>query len=95
MRETDDGLYVEGQLDIEDSERAREVWRSVKRGRASLSFGFVVKSSHQERDIKVLTEIDLFEVSIVGVPANEPRGFSARRRSTTSTPTLTKRRSIG
>ena len=26
MRETDEGLYVEGELDIQDSETAREVW---------------------------------------------------------------------
>ena len=31
MKETEQGLYVEGQLDLEDSEIAREVWRSVKR----------------------------------------------------------------
>jgi Escherichia/Staphylococcus phage prohead protease len=71
MRETGEGLYVEGQLDIDDSETAREVWRSVKRGRASLSFGFLVKSAHKDGDVRVFDEIDLFEISIVAAPANE------------------------
>jgi HK97 family phage prohead protease len=71
MKETEQGLYVEGQLDIEDSDTAREVWRSVKRGRVSLSFGFLVKAAHDEGDVHVLDEIDLFEVSIVAAPANE------------------------
>src|SRR5512147_257007 len=39
MEERDAGLYIEASLDIEDSELAREAWRSVKRGRISLSFG--------------------------------------------------------
>ena len=38
MIEVEDGLFVEGDLDIHDSDRAREVWRSVKRNRISLSF---------------------------------------------------------
>jgi phage head maturation protease len=68
---TEPAPFVEGQLDIEDSETAREVWRSVKRGRVSLSFGFLVKAAHDEGDVRVLDEIDLFEVSIVSAPANE------------------------
>jgi hypothetical protein len=37
MAERDDGLFVEGQLDITDSAVAREVWRLVKgNGRAEL-----------------------------------------------------------
>src|SRR5512132_3758314 len=71
MKEPSEGLLVAGQLDIEESETAREVWRSVKRGRVSLSFGFLVKTAHDEDDIHVLDEVDLFEVSIVAAPANE------------------------
>ncbi len=37
MRETDEGLYVEGELELEDSVVAREVWRSVKNNTVGLS----------------------------------------------------------
>ena len=40
LKETDEGLHVEGKLDLEESERAREIWRSVKSGAISLSFGY-------------------------------------------------------
>src|SRR5512147_2566360 len=33
MEERDAGLYIEASPDLEDSELAREAWRSVKRGR--------------------------------------------------------------
>jgi hypothetical protein len=45
MREIDAGLYVEGKLDIEDSELAREAWRSLKRNRIGLSFGYLITRS--------------------------------------------------
>jgi hypothetical protein len=50
MRETDDGLYVEGQLDLKDSELAREAWRSLKRNRIGLSFGFLTTDAGQRDD---------------------------------------------
>jgi uncharacterized protein len=55
MHERPDGLYVEGKLDIEDSEMAREAWRSVKRNRIGLSFGFLVVDEHDDNGVKVLT----------------------------------------
>lgn len=71
MEERDAGLYVEGQLDIEDSELAREAWRSVKRNRISLSFGFLVEKDRTASDgVKELTQIDLMEVTLTAVPAN-------------------------
>ena len=71
MEERDAGLYVEGQLDIEDSELAREAWRSVKRNRISLSFGFLVEEDRKGADgVKELTKIDLMEVTLTAVPAN-------------------------
>lgn len=71
MRETDSGLYVEGKLDLADSEIAREAWRSMKNGSMSLSFGYVVdKARKATGGITELLQIDLFEVSIVPAPAN-------------------------
>ena len=35
------GLYVEGKLDLDDSQVAREAWRSMRDDRVSLSFGYL------------------------------------------------------
>jgi len=71
MSEREDGLYVEGKIDIADSKIAREVWRSMKRNRASLSIGYLVLDKATRADGLVeLREIDLLEVSIVSQPAN-------------------------
>jgi HK97 family phage prohead protease len=71
MRETAEGLYVEGQLDLEDSETARQAWRSMKADRVGLSFGYLAtKSRERAGGVLELTEIDLFEISVVPAPAN-------------------------
>lgn len=65
------GLYVEGKLDLADSEIAREAWRSIKNGTMSLSFGYAVdKARKAAGGITELLELDLFEISIVPAPAN-------------------------
>jgi phage head maturation protease len=80
MRETDDGLYVEGQLDLEDSELAREAWRSLKRNRIGLSFGFLTTDAGRRDDgVKELRAVDLFEITLTGAPANsDTRVLSAK-----------------
>jgi uncharacterized protein len=71
MREIDEGLYVEGRLNLDDSEVAREAWRSMKANAMSLSFGYLVKKDRKRRyGVRELQEIDLFEISIVPSPAN-------------------------
>jgi HK97 family phage prohead protease len=71
MRETAEGLRVRGQLDLQDSETAREAWRSMRNERVGLSFGFLVNASHDDGNgVRVLTEIDLFEVSITASPVS-------------------------
>lgn len=71
MRETDQGLYVEGNLDLENSDQAREVWRLVKADSISLSFGYIVNDGFKRKDgVAELTELDLFEVSLTPAPAN-------------------------
>lgn len=71
MHESDKGLYVEGKVDISASETAREAWRSIKNGTMSLSFGYLVtKARKAAAGVTELLDIDLFEVSIVPVPAN-------------------------
>jgi HK97 family phage prohead protease len=65
------GLEASGRLDLEESETAREAWRSMKDGRMSLSFGYLVVLQSKRKDgVNELHELDLFEISIVPVPAN-------------------------
>ena len=71
MRETAQGLRVKGQLDLEESEMAREAWRSMKANRVGWSFGYLVSGEHTRSDgVRVLTELDLFEISITPAPVN-------------------------
>ena len=63
-------MYVEGKLDLQDSEVAREAWRSMKNDAFSLSFGYVTLQTRKRGGINDLLELDLFEVSIVPHPAN-------------------------
>jgi phage head maturation protease len=71
MRETADGLLVRGRLDLQGSETAKAAWRAMREDSMSLSFGFVAGKRHDEGDVTVLDQIDLFEVSIVPAPAND------------------------
>ena len=76
MREAEEGLYVRGQLDLEDSEVAREAWRSMKNNSVALSFGYMVTKSRDRDDgVRELLGIDLFEISIVPHPANANTRF--------------------
>lgn len=66
------GLPVEGRLLIEDIQRAKQAHSLMKRGGLSgLSIGYVLKKSEKDDDtgITTLTEIDLWEVSLVTFPA--------------------------
>lgn len=74
MVEDQKGLYVEGQLLVDDVQRAREA-RALMKAKAvsGLSIGFDVVVEEWDSKTKLLTlkEIDLWEVSIVTFPANE------------------------
>lgn len=72
MRETDAGLVVVAQLDLEESEKAREAWKLVKRGVLGASFGYLATESHERSDgVRVISEIDLLEVSLTPSPMND------------------------
>lgn len=88
-RETDDGLYVEGQLDLENSEVAREAWRSMKANRVALSFGFMVTDDRLRSDgVRELRGIDLFEISITPGPANPDTRILTVKAATNRDPAL-------
>jgi HK97 family phage prohead protease len=71
MVETDEGLVVEGQLDLDGSERAREAWRAMKTGSVGLSFGYLRQQERKAADgANELLRLDLFEISLTPAPAN-------------------------
>jgi HK97 family phage prohead protease len=71
MRETAEGLFVRGKLDLEGSEVARDVWKLIKSNVVSLSFGYLANEAHTRADgIQELRELDLYEISLTPAPAN-------------------------
>lgn len=72
MVEDSKGLRIKGQLALETM-RGKEAHALLKMGALNgLSIGFVSKqwSYDRETDVRTLTEIDLWEVSLVTFPAN-------------------------
>lgn len=82
MKEDETGLWVEGQLYTDQIDCAREAFFLMKEGEIDgLSIGFMTKSSTYDREkgIRYLSEIDLWEVSVVTFPANiESRVLAAK-----------------
>lgn len=75
MSEDGKGLYVEGQLLIDDVQQAKEAYALIKSKTISgMSIGYDVPDGGMEYDGKTnvwkLNEIDLWEVSICTFPAN-------------------------
>ncbi|WP_151976619.1 HK97 family phage prohead protease [Acinetobacter soli] len=74
MVEDEKGLYVEGRLLINDVPRAKATHALLKAGAIDgMSIGYkTIKSSYnQETDVRELIQLDLGEVSIVTMAANE------------------------
>lgn len=73
MVEDSKGLRIKGQLCLETSQ-GKEAYALLKMGAINgLSIGFMSKQWAYDRDtdVRTLTEIDLWEVSLVTFPANE------------------------
>lgn len=74
MREDSKGLYVEGRLLIADVSKAKEAHALLKaRGISGMSIGYYasVWEWDDNKDIRTLKEIDLWEISLVTFPAND------------------------
>ena len=69
MEETALGLVVGGQVDLE-SPRGRDAWRAIKSGAFGFSIGFLIQDSRSRGKGKgrILTAVDLFEVSLTATP---------------------------
>jgi HK97 family phage prohead protease len=72
MKEDGKGLYVKGKL--AETQRGREALALIKMGALSgLSIGYstVAADYDNSKDIRILTDLDLWEVSPVTFPAND------------------------
>lgn len=80
MEEQSVGLYVKGQLLINDVQRAKEA-RALMKAKAvnGLSIGFVTREDSFDRvtGVRTLKKIDLWEVSVVTFPANPAAQISS------------------
>lgn len=69
--EDEHGLRITGQLDL-DNPTAAQVYRLMKGRRTNrMSFAYAVRDSEERPDGNHLKDLDLFEVSVVQVPAND------------------------
>lgn len=70
-KETDDGLWVQAQLDLEDAKTAK-AYRLLKGGRVrNYSFAYEVIDSNEKDGITELTELKLFEVGPTLIGMNQ------------------------
>lgn len=73
------GLYVEGRL-LLDVQRGREAYALLKSGSLEgLSIGYTAVNYHfdEKEGVRYLTEVDLWEISLVTFPANPEAGVTA------------------
>lgn len=71
LKETDQGLQVKGQLFIDESKRARAVRGMIQGGLiGGLSIGFTTKTASKRGANRVITALDLKEISVVRNPAH-------------------------
>lgn len=74
LKEDDHGLFGDGELWLPDAPYARIAFRGMQtRSITGLSIGYYVRESSfdQKTGIRTLTKLDLIEISIVTVPAND------------------------
>lgn len=70
IREDVDGLFVQGELNL-DVQKGREVYALARQGvLTDLSIGYTVKDSDVKNGIRELKEVELWEISVVSEPAN-------------------------
>jgi HK97 family phage prohead protease len=75
IEEDNKGLKLEGKLLIDDVSQAKEAYALLKAGAINgLSIGYVPLAweyeTRKEKQVRVLKEIDLWEISLVTFPAN-------------------------
>lgn len=72
VREDSKGLYVEGRINL-GTQKGRDAYALLKAGDIdSMSIGFRTKQYEidRAREVRLLKQVDLYEISLVTVPAN-------------------------
>jgi HK97 family phage prohead protease len=80
MYEDSHGLFVKGDMFIKDISLAKEAYKLLKENVVTgLSIGYRTQESYREQKsgVRVLTKLDLLEVSLVTFPANDLARVSA------------------
>ena len=73
LKEDDKGLFVRGRINL-GTEKGREAIALLRAGDIdSMSIGYKIieESFHRDLDVRLLKELELFEISLVTEPANE------------------------
>ena len=71
VKETSEGLQVKGRLFIDESRRAKSVRGLIQGGLITgLSIGFKTKASTQQGSNRVISALELFEISVVRDPSH-------------------------
>lgn len=71
LREDDHGLFFMAKLDLSGETYGRVVYEQLRDGRLdSLSFGYSVIEASNTKDGYELRELELYEISVVPIPAN-------------------------
>jgi HK97 family phage prohead protease len=73
LKEDDKGLFFEGKISI-NTTQGRDAFELLKDGAVSgVSIGYIAKQSEFDRnnDVRIINEIDLFEISLVTFPMND------------------------
>jgi HK97 family phage prohead protease len=87
LYEDSHGLFVKGKL-LLDVKRAKEAYSLLKSGAINgMSIGYSVVSARVDEDslVRIIEDLDLFEVSLVTFPANEGATITSVKSSVPST----------
>ncbi len=83
VKETAEGLQVKGHLFIAESKRAKSVRGLIQGGLITgLSIGFQAKASTKQGPNRVISALDLYEISVVRNPAHPRARISSAKDAT-------------
>ena len=83
VKETSEGLQVKGRLFIEESRRAKSVRGLIQGGLITgLSIGYKTKASTKQGSNRVISALELFEISVVRNPAHPRARISSAKDAT-------------
>ena len=77
-KEDDFGLFIEGFI-TKKTKKANEAIELVNQGvLGNLSIGYFVKKSEEKNNVNYVTELELKEISLVSIPANQETSITLK-----------------